>query len=705
MCTFCLFLCSSLAYHLVVMALCLFLILLSHGSLPLLCTLLKVTTHMEKSEITNKNIANENNASAVYEIDRMTVDEILAANKRRNLELEANSNYNPITGLGSCAPRVEYRLALGSKIDGSYLIPEAMADELKETSCTTAIAWEKLRIRHDFEYWCATCVNILDKVSGRLVTMVLNRPQRRVLAVLERQRRQGKPLRLIMLKARQWGGSTLVQVYMAWIQLVLKSNWNSLICGHLHQTSAGIKGMYQRLLRGYPKRLSPGGKQPQLLTYEDSRHVRKLSTGESLVISCSALTQDAVRGYDVKMAHLSEVAFWPDSEMHHPDDVIRSISGTLPMLPLTLLVMESTANGVGNYFHNEWIKAKAGLSDKAAVFVPWYEIEIYRMPVTNPHELLEQMDNYEKWLWQDCHCTLEMINWYHSKRKEYSSPLLMAAEFPTTDIEAFTSTSRNVFTTEMIESLRENTRMAPLTGDIVARTMKSLDDISFVEMKNGPLEVWRKPENTNFRNRYIVVVDLGGNSPKADWSVIAVFDRHTNSDMAGACKPEVVAQWRGHLHHDELAWKAAQIAKHYSNALLVFESNSIESKGEVGNLIFKQIMIAYKNVFMRNTDSGGRKPGFQTNRETKPSAIYNLFAYVRDGSYIEHDNKALDEMACYELQPNGKSYGAASGKHDDIVMTRAIGLYIIEEMRLAQGRSRAGSPDFFIDKNRPVAHP
>lgn len=170
---------------------------------------------------------------------------------------------------------------------------------------------------------------------------------------------------------------------MAWIQLVLKSNWNSLICGHLHQTSAAIKAMYERALRNYPKHLTVDGKKPTLLAFEGSRHVRQLSGSESLVISGSARSQDSVRGYDIKMAHLTEVAFWPTTLLYSPAEVIRSIGGTIPLEPLTMLVLESTANGVGNYFHEEWLRSKAGESDKEAVFVPWYEIEIYRMPVAS----------------------------------------------------------------------------------------------------------------------------------------------------------------------------------------------------------------------------------------------------------------------------------------------------------------------------------
>ena len=80
---------------------------------------------------------------------------------------------------------------------------------------------ETQRMATDFEYWAARCVKIKDKLSGKLVPFRLNRPQRRVLSMLEEQRRGGRPIRMIMLKARQWGGSTLMQMYMAWIQMIL----------------------------------------------------------------------------------------------------------------------------------------------------------------------------------------------------------------------------------------------------------------------------------------------------------------------------------------------------------------------------------------------------------------------------------------------------------------------------------------------------
>ena len=112
--------------------------------------------------------------------------------------------------------------------------------------------WIRVRIRYDFEFWAFSFVRIKDKLGAEDIPFRLNRPQRRILGMLEDMRTAGKPIRLILLKARQWGGSTLVQIYMAWIQLVHCRNWNSVICAHLKESAANIKGMYSKLLANYP---------------------------------------------------------------------------------------------------------------------------------------------------------------------------------------------------------------------------------------------------------------------------------------------------------------------------------------------------------------------------------------------------------------------------------------------------------------------
>ena len=605
------------------------------------------------------------------------IESILAENERRKAVLEADL-YDPLTGTGCWGDRVEV---------AGCRVPREVLARCPDYLSLPPLERERRRILEDFEYWCARCVTIKDKLSGRNVPFVPNRPQRRLLAVMEDQRMEGKPVRVILLKARQWGGSTLVQMYLAWMQLVRHRGWNSLICGHLHVTSKSIKRMYNLLLRHYPRELLPDGAEPLRFTkLEGQPNVQQIAGRECLVLTGSSRSEDTVRGYDIAMAHLSEVAFWQSSAMHSPDEVVRSVCGSIALEPETVIVLESTANGVGDYFHDEWLRAQMGRSDKVPMFVPWHEIGIYTLNVDDPQALWQQLDEYERELWNDG-CTLEQVNWYHHKRREYREHEMMMAEYPTSDSEAFATSGHNPFPREHLDNLEEGCMQQPvLVGDIQADGQSGEEakhNIHLVKASNGLLKVWEMPErHTAVKMRYMVVVDVGGRAESSDFSVVAVW-RVKTADRKAA----IVAQWRGHIDHDELAWKAMQIAKYYNNAWLVVESNTLTNEaaraGE-SDYILEQVNRVYGWVYQR----APRKFGFHTNVKTKRKAVTALIAALRDGTYIERDQEAVNEMRCYE-EHNGR-YAARPGKHDDILMTRAIGLYLIDDKRV---NSDAAPPD------------
>ena len=613
--------------------------------------------------------------------EEWTAERLIAENTLRNNRL--CHAYDPIAGIGCYGKRVECTV----QGRGTMLVPVSMVTDNEFQNAMDWTSHVQCRIKHDFEFWCAMCVSIKDKVTARMVPFVLNTPQRRVAAILESMRLAGQPIRLIMLKARQWGGSTLVQIYMAWIQIVLRRNWNSLICGHFKDTAAAIKGMYSRLLDCYPTALWNEDCKPRFAPYEKSRNVNIINGRGCLVAIGSAESQEAIRGFDIAMAHLTEVAFWRTSAQHSPDNLVRSVCGSVALAPYTVIVMESTANGTGNYFHGEWLRAKAGNSDKVPVFVPWHEIEIYRYPVGDAWALWQSLDDYERRLWTDEGLTLEMINWYHRKRKEYSSHALMKAEYPSNDIEAFATTSCSIFDPSHLDSLRLGCRpplwRGEISGDAVSGQL-SLHNLHPVVMPGGQLEVWNVPDMAAAQalKHYVAVVDIGGLSDKADFSVITVIDACNFDGL-----PEVVAQWRGHTYHDLLAWKAAQIALWYRHALLVVESNTLETEytDDGGTYILNILSHCYPNLYRR---AGGRI-GFHTNVSTKSSVINELMRQVRDGLYVERSIEAVNEMSWFERKPQG-GYGAMAGRHDDILMTRAIGLYIItNEVVGAALRSRS----------------
>lgn len=638
----------------------------------------------------------------------MEIENILKEDERRRLA-RLRDDYDPEKGRGCFGQRVEAISPSG----GMVFIPLSMTRDLSyKAALASSEEWDRLRCRHDFEYWAFTCVKIRDKLSGNDVPLRLNKPQRKVLAILETDRLAGLPIRLILLKARQWGGSTLIQMYMAWIQLCHRRNWNSVICAHVKDTAGTIRGMYTKLLANYPMARWEGdeGSKPEFKCFERSINTREIAGRGCRVTVASSENQEAVRGADYAMAHLSEVAFWRATPNKSPEDFIRAICGSVTLEPLTLIALESTANGVGNYFHSEWLRSKRGESDKHAIFIPWYEIEIYsRTPVDRRETARKMMQkSYLSYLWK-LGCDLDQINWYIMKSSEYTSEEKMMAEFPTTDTEAFTNTGFGVFSQNKVEKLRESCCEAPLRGEINSNGDLTEDEV-------GNLTVWKRPE---VGRKYIAAVDVGGRSAKSDFSVIAVLD------ISGSI-PEVVAQWRGHCDHDILADKAVDIARFYNKCLLVVESNTLETgnyggennASDNGNLfVLNRIADKYDNLYCRRVFDSVKneitlKYGFHTNRSTKPMLVGELVEAVRNTRYIERDSGACDELLTYEQKQNG-TYGAKPGYHDDIIMTRAMALLVAATEHLihrqvrptSQLSSKTSSHPTTILKINPTTNP
>lgn len=134
------------------------------------------------------------------------------------------------------------------------------------------------------------------------------------------------------------------------------------------------------------------------------------------------------------------------------------------------------------------------------------------------------------------------------------------------------------------------------------------------------------------------------------------------------------------------------IGRLYNDALLVVESNTLETENPSGDNtlpVLQRLCRSYRNLYRRSSsdvgipgggDGGDVRVGFHTNRRTKPLLIASLIAAVRDGTYVETDARACTELANYVQFPNG-SYGARPGQHDDILMTRALAVYVLENDR------------------------
>lgn len=669
------------------------------------------------------------------------ISNILIEDESRNKQMYAR--FNPVTGEGSilertkveisdfpvsvqylpnrmlCVPLIKQIIEAGSirKYITDYLKDDEgkSVEYTEETAHTVVEQFVRVRYRYDFCFWAAVEVFIKQKGGGDDIRFRLNRSQRRLIEKFERKRMAGMPIRLVLLKARQWGGSTATQMYFAWLQLIHQTGLNSLIVAHVKDTSTEIKDMFDRMMKHYHVSLlyelgeDYNEAEPKMVGVGNSGNIHRIPQRNCKIKIGTAEKPNSARGGDYNLVHCSEVALWKKTDGKTPEDIVRSACSGILLKPYTIIVYESTANGTGNFFQREYDAAKAGKSQFDAMFVAWYEIEQYALLFESEDakadfaiwlwenrkndNVLSEREETGKYLWSlwERGATLEAIHWYVEERKKYTDHGAMASEYPSDDIEAFVHSGARVFDKFKVDKMRATCRPPKYIGDVYADTDEGEDalaNLRFKEDKQGQLCVWEHPDidpDELVTDRYLTVVDVGGRSRKADWSVIVVFDRLY---LADGDKPVVVAQWYGHIDIDLLAWKAAQIAAYYDNSLLVIESNTLETHdkerqvdGDQSQFILNQIKDIYPNLYARKQseeeiqEGYPRKYGFHTNVATKPMIISTLVKVIRENLYIERDERCLDEYITYERKQNG-AFGAIQGKHDDLLMTRAIGLHV-----------------------------
>ena len=632
---------------------------------------------------------------------KINIKKIIEENRRRHSELE--HFYNPVTGEGS--PIERFKLII--RDDNVVYLPMAMLDDyvvqesvkhekgfhgfIKEvageeyTEKMFDNSYEeltKLRLHHDVEYWSYTCVKIKDKISGQDIPFIMNYPQRKYLKALEKERLANRPIRIVIDKARQWGGSTLTQVYMAWIQSEHKTGWNSAICADVEDQARNIRGMYTKLAKNLPKNVAKMTFRP----YEGSSKNRVITERNCIVGVGSMQKPDNLRSFDFAMLHLSEVGLWKKTDGKSPDDLAQNLRAGIPNEPYTLVVLESTAKGVGNFFHREFLTAVNGTSEDGyvPVFVSWWEIEMYQMAISNLAKFISHMDEKAWELWDEG-ATLEGIKWYQTfKKRENYDDWRMGSEFPTTWQESFQSTGRRAFAPSYVRKARLNNRDPEHIGELYANSItgpECLKGIRFEKNIEGRLKIWSMPDKSEqVANRYGLFADIGGRSLGADWSVIRVIDRYW---MMEGGPPEMVATWRGHLDQDIFAWKVAQLGKFYNDGLVAIEVNSLRTeKGEGDHhyTILQEISEYYDNLFARGDpekykEGAPIKWGFHTNMKSKPMIIDIHNAAMRDDLYIETDSMACDEADTYEIKEDG-TYGAVEGSHDDLEVTTAGAIWL-----------------------------
>ena len=502
------------------------------------------------------------------------------------------------------------------------------------------------------------CLKIKTK-SGTVVPFRLNDAQRKLYAVAKRQQDAGKPVRLIILKARQLGFSTLTEG-LIFHACATRKNVNALIVAHREDATANLFRMSKLFYDELPAPVKPmlRASNAQELVFENPsklRSEREARPGLRSRIRCATAGGRGIgRSDTLQCVHLSEYAFWPDGA----DGKASTLAGILqavPSLPGTMVVIESTANGFED-FKERWDAAVAGENDFEPVFFAWFENPDYSMPVVpgtewTPEErdlkaayrLTDEQLQWRRWcIANNCGGSLDMF------RQEY----------PSSPGEAFLHSGTGVFDNEQIVLRLERLPAPAGRGEFT--------DGEWTESETGAITLYKLPEEGV---PYVLGGDTAGEG--SDYFTAIVID-----NVSG----RIAAKLRQKYSEPEYVRQIYALGSFYNDALVAIETNFSTYP------VMKLQEMEYPNQYSREredtyTRQMRKSYGFRTDRQSRPRAIANLVEVFSSHPEWFTDRELLEEMLtfCYNEDHRPE---ALAGKHDDLVMGAAITYAVRHQQRM-----------------------
>lgn len=279
----------------------------------------------------------------------------------------------------------------------------------------------RLRCRDDFPYYAPRCLKIRTK-AGNIEPLTLNRAQLYLHSRLEKQKAETGKVRALVVKGRKQGVSTYI-AGRHYHKVTHRTGFKAFILTHLADATKNLFGMVDRFHQHNNPLLKPvtGSANETELAFPVLDSEYKVGTAGSANVG---------RSDTIQLFHGSEVAFWPKA-----DDHAAGILEAIPSEPETEILLESTTNGIGNFFATTWRDAVAGINGFEAIFIPWFWTEEYREPVPEGFEL-----DAEDKLYQEAHgLDLEQMAFRQLKTIILKSPWKFMQEYPATADEAFQS--------------------------------------------------------------------------------------------------------------------------------------------------------------------------------------------------------------------------------------------------------------------------
>jgi hypothetical protein len=511
------------------------------------------------------------------------------------------------------------------------------------------------RLLDDFEFYAKNCVRIRTK-EGTIVPLVFNKVQRRFAQMIIDQMTTRGYVRMVVLKARQQGLSTVITAWQYWWISQRKAQ-KGLVMAHEADATATLWDMYKRVHDNAPEIVKPHSKY-------NSKNELTFDVLDSALRIATAGGRGVARGDTLQVVHLSEVAFWP------PGFAKSNFNGLIQAVPDvvgTAVFIESTAQGMIGKFREAWVGAVSAKTGYVPFFSAWFESDEYRVSPEEVPEDFKRTPDEEKLIKLYSSEGLnsnEQLVWRRRKIANSADELFMQ-EYPASPDEAFISTGRPVFEPKLLQA-----RIAALREKPLAIRHMAVDNItdnigSLVENSRGELTVYRELDN---KESYTIGADVGMGVRGGDPSCAQVLDSQMN----------LVATWRGTVYPDYFGRVLATLGYHYHTALIAPERNN---HGLVTCITLRDLLYPalYTDVTEGTLDNGKDtiRLGFFTSEATKPLIIDKLRSSFKSGEVTINDPTTLDEMLTFVVTESGK-LEAEGGAHDDTVIALAIAVYIHE---------------------------
>lgn len=211
-----------------------------------------------------------------------------------------------------------------------------------------------------FPLFSSEFLKIRTKSQG-IQPLRLNVGQEYLNTIAEQQMQLRGYVRTVLLKARQWGGSTYIQGRFYRNIAQGERGLKAMIVTHRRDATTNIFSMARRFHQLMPQELRPFSGRSNLTQLSFPRR-------DSSYTVATAGASHIGHSDTIQMLHASEFAMWPNAGDH-----LKGVFQTVPNQgPGSEIWVESTGAGMANEFFTMVEGARKGESDYQFAFVPWH---------------------------------------------------------------------------------------------------------------------------------------------------------------------------------------------------------------------------------------------------------------------------------------------------------------------------------------------